>query len=123
MGNHIKNVAENEYMYAGASKQDSDRRYVLTYVPRKGYVVDDETYQWRIEPVPGTTDTYHIKNVGQNEYMYAGYFKQSSDRRLALTFVPRKGTFNSETTYQWTIVKCSESASLAEANTASLLTA
>merc|ERR1739845_145055 len=102
---------------------DSDRRYVLTYVPRKGYVTSENTYKWEFEPVSGKLDKYHIKNVAQNEYMYAGYYTQSSDRRFALTYVPRKGTFTSETTYQWKIVKCSESASLAEANTASLLTA
>merc|ERR1712187_577877 len=49
---HIQNVASSEYMFAGYFSLDSERRYVLTYTPRKGWVTSEHTYMWKIDNLP-----------------------------------------------------------------------
>ncbi|WP_264705646.1 ankyrin repeat domain-containing protein [Wolbachia endosymbiont (group A) of Gymnosoma rotundatum] len=82
----IKNLYQNEYLYAASSdfNYDDERRRVFTWIP-----VDkkDGKFKWKIEPYG---DGYSIMNVEFNEYLYAAIddFNFDKDRRKAFTWIP-----------------------------------
>ncbi len=82
----IKNLYQNEYLYAASSdfNYDDKRRRVFTWIP--GDKKDGEL-KWKIEPYG---DSYSIMNVEFNEYLYAASddLNYDKDRRRVFTWVP-----------------------------------
>ncbi len=82
----IKNLYQNEYLYAASSdfNYDDKRRRVFTWIPRDK---KDGELKWKIEPYG---DSYSIMNVGFNEYLYAVLddLNYDKDRRRVFTWVP-----------------------------------
>ncbi|MFT4327658.1 MAG: ankyrin repeat domain-containing protein [Wolbachia pipientis] len=82
----IKNLYQNEYLYADSSgfNYDDKRRRVFTWIPGDK---KDGKFKWKIEPYG---DGYSIMNVEFNEYLYAAIddFNFDKDRRKAFTWIP-----------------------------------
>ncbi|WP_338405960.1 ankyrin repeat domain-containing protein [Wolbachia endosymbiont (group A) of Longitarsus flavicornis] len=85
----IKNIYQNEYLYAANScfNYDSNRRRVFTWIS-KGALTDK--FKWKIK-LDG--DNFNIVNAEFNENLYAAsdYFNYDNDRRMVFTWVSGGG--------------------------------
>jgi len=77
----IRNVKENNWLYAGGPKLNTDRRYVLGW-GRSGDPTSEVDMKWYIKDYGGYVG---IKNIQVNEWMYAGP-ELNTGRRHALTW-------------------------------------
>lgn len=85
----IKNIYQNEYLYAADScfNYDNDRRMVFTWIQKNE---KNDKFRWKIRP---DGDNFNIVNAEFNENLYASsnYFNYDNDRRMVFTWVPGGG--------------------------------
>eukprot|EP00747_Dinoflagellata_sp_TGD_P122008 gnl/TRDRNA2_/TRDRNA2_173530_c0_seq1.p1 gnl/TRDRNA2_/TRDRNA2_173530_c0~~gnl/TRDRNA2_/TRDRNA2_173530_c0_seq1.p1 ORF type:complete len:134 (+),score=22.84 gnl/TRDRNA2_/TRDRNA2_173530_c0_seq1:71-472(+) len=100
----IKNVKQNEFLYAGWPELNSERRYVLTWIP--GFnAAADATGQW--EATKLGNGTFTLKNVMHNEFMICmNDSKLDPERRHVFTWVPGFDAAN-DPSGQWEIKEIS----------------
>ena len=92
---------KDEYLYAGTKQLDSQRRYVLSWIPKdnEGRPSNDVTTHWQLYFYGSYVG---IKNVATAEWMFAGVSKLDYYRRYALTWIG-SGTPEDEDTMRWVI--------------------
>merc|ERR1719491_1939872 len=104
----IKNVGkDNECFYAADFTQNKDgkRHEVFTWCGRDKHEAPTAKYMWRFEKAG---DAYAIKNVGNNEYLYASDFTHHEDgkRRQVFTFCGHDKHGAPTRKFTWRIEPC-----------------